>query len=79
MLFRSADIVFLPKINHSDKPAMIIELKWNKSAKGAINQMKEKRYIKNLESYSGNLLLVGINYNIKTKRHECVIETVEKN
>lgn len=74
-----ADIVFLPKINHSDKPAMIIELKWNKSAKGAINQMKEKRYIKNLESYSGNLLLVGINYNIKTKRHECVIESVEKN
>ena len=45
---------------------------------GAVNQIKEKRYIKNLESYSGNLLLVGINYNIKTKRHECVIESVEK-
>lgn len=70
-----ADVVFLPRKN-SDKPAMVVELKWNKSAEGAIAQMKEKKYVQALEDYQGKILLVGINYDEKKKEHECRIEEV---
>ena len=69
-----ADIVYLPRKNHQDKPAMIVELKWNKSAEGAIEQIKKQKYGKALEEYKGNMLLVGINYSKATKEHQCVIE-----
>lgn len=68
-----ADIVFLPR-KHSDKPAMVVELKYHQSAEGAIAQIKEKKYSKALEDYQGNLLLVGINYDKEKKEHSCVIE-----
>lgn len=68
-----ADIVFLPG-KYTDKPAMIVELKWDQSAQGAIKQIKEKNYSGILDEYAGNLLLVGINYNKRDKKHECVIE-----
>lgn len=68
-----ADLVFLPRKN-SDKPAMIIELKWNSSVADAIEQIKEKEYIK--ASYHGTVLNVGINYNKNTKKHECCIEKI---
>jgi len=71
-----ADLVFLPRGNHIDKPAMIIELKWGQSATGSINQIIGKKYVRALSGYKGNLLLVGINYSKKTKCHECVIKTV---
>jgi hypothetical protein len=72
-----ADIVFVPRPSHPDKPAMIVELKWDKSAQAAIGQIKEKHYLKALEGYRGDLLLVGVNYNKKTKEHECLIERVQ--
>ena len=72
-----ADIVYLPK-KYSDKPAMIVELKYDKSAEGAIAQIKEKKYVESLKEYHGNLLLVGINYDKESKKHSCVIETYEK-
>ena len=56
----------------------VIELKWDKNAKGAISQIKEKQYIEALKDYSGNLLLAGINYDKKTKKHTCVIEKMRK-
>lgn len=68
-----ADIVFLPR-KHSERPAMVVELKYDKSAESAIRQIKEKGYTKALGSYSGNLLLVGINYDKEKKKHSCVIE-----
>jgi hypothetical protein len=68
-----ADIVYIPR-RHSDKPAMVIELKYNKNAQSAIDQIKEKKYVKSLEEYKGNLLLVGISYDKETKKHTCVIE-----
>ena len=70
-----ADIVFLP-YSYSDKPAMIVELKWNQQADGAIAQIKDKRYVKALEGYRGDLLLVGINYQKKSKKHSCIIEKI---
>ena len=66
-----ADIVLIP---YRDKPAMIIELKWNQEVKTAIDQIKEKKYPKGLEKYKNNLLIVGISYDKKTKKHTCHIE-----
>ncbi len=72
-----ADIVFLPATAMS-VPAMVVELKWNKSSGGAIAQIKEKNYTANLKPYKGNLLLVGINYDSKTGKHSCLIGASEK-
>ena len=72
-----ADIAFIP-FRNSSYPAMIVELKWDQNAKSAINQIKERKYTGMLKEYAdqGKLLLVGINYNKKTKRHECIIEKI---
>ena len=72
-----ADIVFLPR-KHSSKPAMVVELKYHDSADGAIAQIKDKNYSKVLEAYCGNLLLVGVSYDKKTKKHSCIIEDFKK-
>ena len=56
----------------------MIELKWDKSAAGALEQIKGKNYGNALKDYQGNLLLVGVNYDKKAKKHECVIENVKK-
>ena len=69
-----ADIVYLPRKNHQDKPAIIVELKWDKSADAAIEQIKKRNYVKALEGYRGNLLLVGVNYDKENKKHHCIIE-----
>ena len=68
-----ADVVFLPA-PFSRLPAMVIELKWNQTAGGAIAQIKKKEYAAGLKAYAGNLLLVGINYDEKSGKHTCVIE-----
>ena len=72
-----ADMVFLPK-RTSHCPALVIELKWNKTAEGAIAQIKNKRYVEAMKDYGGEILLVGINYNRDDRKnsrgHECVIE-----
>ena len=69
-----ADICFIPRKIYMDKPAVVIELKWDKSAEGAIQQIKDKQYIDALKDYHGNLLLAGIDYDKKTKQHSCIIE-----
>ncbi len=66
-----ADVVFIPRY---DKPAMIIELKYDKDVDTAIKQIKDKKYFFGLEKYLDNLLLVGINYDKETKKHTCMIE-----
>ena len=69
-----ADLCFLPRKSHIDKPAAVIELKWEQSAEGAIEQIRRQQYIQSRKDYHGNLLLVGINYDRKTKKHTCIIE-----
>lgn len=73
-----ADMVYLPRKKFQDKPALVVELKWDKSAKGAVAQIKNKQYCKSLEEYKGNIMLVGINYDKETREHECVIEEYQK-
>lgn len=70
-----ADMVFLPR-KKTDKPALLVELKWDESAEGAIKQIKEKKYVRSLQAYGEKILLVGISYDKTTKEHRCVIEAV---
>ena len=56
---------------------MIIELKWDKNAGIALNQIKDRQYIKSLKDYHGKVLFVGINYDKKSKKHECKFEMTE--
>lgn len=74
-----ADIVFLP-LPSVNKPALVVELKYDKTAYAAIQQIKERHYTQALEGYAGEILLVGINYDKKNKNntHSCVIERWEK-
>lgn len=74
-----ADFIYLPKPEYKGTyPALIIELKWNRNAETAIQQIKEKKYPNTVLSYTGDILLVGINYDKKTKKHECMIEQYKK-
>ena len=70
-----ADVVFIPK-RRSPLPAMIVELKWNKGAAGAIDQIKDRNYPAILKGYGGDIILVGVTYDGQSKRHTCQIEKV---
>ena len=69
-----ADIIYIPL--DKSKPAFIVELKHNKSADSALNQIKQKQYAQCLANWHGDLLFVGINYDEKSKKHSCRIEKV---
>ena len=68
-----ADLVLIPRINVS-LPAIILELKCDKNALSAISQIKDKNYKGIVSEYTGDIILVGINYDRKSKRHSCKIE-----
>lgn len=70
-----ADVVFLPK-HRTPNPAIVVELKWNKTADAAISQIKDRKYPAVLSGYSGDVVLVGLNYDDKTKQHSCKIERI---
>ena len=74
-----ADFVFIPRSNAGFRPAMVVELKYNKSADTAIKQIKENRYHGALSGYGDKILLVGISYDAggkDKKHHTCVIEEI---
>ncbi|MCQ2249054.1 MAG: ATP-binding protein [Treponema sp.] len=72
-----ADVVFIPK-KTSDKSAMVIELKWNREADAAISQIKQNNYPQLIKDLSGDIVLVGITYDEKTKKHDCKIERISR-
>ena len=74
-----SDLVYLPKPEYRNLyPALVIELKWDYSTQTAIDQIKEKQYPDSIKDYTGNILLVGINYDKKSKKHTCQIEEYRK-
>ena len=74
-----ADIVYLPKkVIKDGKPALIIELKKDASSKVALEQIKERDYVSRVKEYTDNILLIGINYDSKSKQHSCIIEKYQK-
>ena len=68
-----ADLVLIPRKNVA-KPALVIELKKDQAAQTAIDQIKERHYPQKVAEYTGDILLVGINYDTQTKQHTCKIE-----
>ena len=60
--------------NAGSRPAMVIELKYDKTADTAIRQIKDRRYAGALSGYHDKILLVGINYDPDNKSHSCEIE-----
>ena len=74
-----ADFVFIPKPEYAKEyPALVVELKWNKNVQAALEQIKDKKYPESVSQYAGELLLVGISYDKKTKEHQCIIERYTK-
>ena len=70
-----ADMVFMPLPHYSELSPIVVELKWDKSCYEGLRQIKEKRYAQILCNYTGEVFLVGINYDKKSKRHTCRIES----
>lgn len=70
-----ADVVLLPRPS-CNKPAVVLELKYNQSADTAISQIQEKRYAGVLQNFTGEVILVGINYDKQSKQHDCKIEKI---
>ena len=71
-----ADMVFIP-LPGSSRPAIVVELKYDKSADSAIDQSKRKEYPNSLKGFSKQIILCGINYNKATSKHEVEMEVIE--
>lgn len=68
-----ADLVYLPK-RTSPLPALVIELKWDKPVDGAIEQIEDRNYPQVLRDFESDVLLVGVSYDSKTKKHTCALK-----
>ena len=72
-----ADIVYLPK-RDSPYPALVVELKRDATAEGAIDQIRDRNYPRALKGFEGEVLLVGLSYDKDAKpghrAHTCKIE-----
>ena len=62
------------------RPRRFGKSKYDKTAQSALQQIKDRQYTQALEGYTGELVLVGINYDKdrKDKPHSCVIEKIIK-
>ena len=73
------EFVYVPKLEYvTSYPVLVVELKWKKSVQTAIQQIREKKYPESLLQYTGDILIVGINYDKDSKKHECLIEQYDK-
>jgi hypothetical protein len=71
------DLVYEPSVKGSE-PLILIEFKYGESAETALRQIKTQEYYKRYtKKYTKNIILVGINYDPKTKDHQCLIEKLD--
>ncbi len=70
-----ADVALIPYLPNI--PAIIIELKNNRTPEAALRQIKDRKYDDLFEHYRGQMLFVGVNYDSETKEHSCTIEKFE--
>ena len=71
-----ADMVFIP-LPGSSRPAIVVELKYDKTADSAIDQIHRKDYPASLKGFSKRIILVGVNYNKTESKHEVKLEVIE--
>lgn len=67
-----ADLTLIPRYG-GRRPAVVVELKWNKPVTAAIDQIHQRNYPEAVRRFTDNILLVGISYDEKTKQHTCEI------
>lgn len=79
-IYNSRPVVLILRRSKINKPAIIVELKWNKTFSSAIEQIKNRQCIESLKGYSGEVVLVGGNYDDggdrEFKKHVCRIERI---
>lgn len=71
-----ADVAYIPS-RGSSLPALIVELKWDKPADAAIEQIRDKGYPEALRGLRVPVLLVGVTYDAKSREHACKIEVLD--
>jgi hypothetical protein len=78
------DFIFYPELDYK-ADCIILELKINHTAREAIQQIKDKKYLLKFkpklgekEKYTGRILAVGIAYDKETKKHSCEVEVVRE-
>ena len=72
-----ADLVLVPRRAFADRPAIVVELKWDRDTETAITQIHEKRYPDALAPWiadGGAVVLASVSYDKKTRAHSCAIE-----
>ena len=71
-----ADVAYLPA-RGALRPAIVVELKWNRPVDVALEQARERRYAEVVDGLDVPVLLVGVSYDPKTREHTCRIELQE--
>lgn len=72
---KQSKTAFIPNEEiRSEFTSAIKRRKWNQTADTAIRQIKDRKYVKAVENYTGKVLLIGISYDKKKAKHQCTIE-----
>ena len=71
------DFAFLPRRESGNRPAILVELKVDKTAETAIRQILERRYTGALQQYKGEIIIVGLSYDRESKQHTCEIRSIK--
>lgn len=71
-----ADCIMVPR--RAELPGIVLELKYNSSTESALEQIHSRNYIAAFPPSVRRVILVGINYDKKSKRHECRMEEVRR-
>lgn len=70
-----ADFIFYPR--KKSLPGIVVELKADSTPEAAIKQIKEKEYSEKLKKENvQRIMMVGINYDMDKKEHQCIIEEI---
>ncbi len=70
-----ADVAYLPRAG-SRKPALLVELKWDRPVSAAADQVLSRDYPQVLRDLGVPILVVSVTYDASTKEHACRIEEV---
>ena len=66
------------KKQFAEKPALVVELKWDKSAESAIKQIKDKKYFESVYTQQNGVLVESALREIKTAAEKAVFYHSEK-
>ena len=74
-----ADFVFIPKPEFQKfYPALVVELKWNKDVKTALDQIKDRKYPDSVACYAGESFTGALIIIEKTKNMNVGLKNIEK-